>query len=234
VRATFGLLAAVTGGFNPRLNYLYGIDNIDSYQTHLQTYYNSALYIAIPTFLGILILAPQIIYILFGSEFLPGIITLRILAPLIVVFSLATVLGHVCLIIYHKERLLLLATIIGAVVNFSLNLILIPHLYHNGVAIASVICEVLVTILLILFSMKVVKICLINRLVLISLFSGVMMAGIIALLGLYIKDITIYTIVAIIAGAVIYYLTSSVLGHDISVYLKTKILNFVKFNNQRA
>ena len=104
VRASFGMMAAVTGVFNPRLNYLYGQEKLDSFRSQLQKFYDSSMFIAIPVFVGIWTLAPQVICILFGNDFLPGILTLRILAPLVVVFSLATVFGHVCLIIYQFQR----------------------------------------------------------------------------------------------------------------------------------
>ncbi len=229
VRASFGIMAAVTGVFNPRLNYLYGQEKRDSFRSQLQKFYDSSMFIAIPVFVGIWTLAPQVICILFGNDFLPGILTLRILAPLVVVFSLATVFGHVCLIIYHKEKQLLFATIIGAVVNFMFNLILIPNLYHNGVAIASVVCEVLVTVIIVLFSIKIVSIHLINRSLIISLFASIVMGSSIILLRLIVSNILLYFIVALFVGFVIYYILSCVFGHEIPLYLNNKLKAYKNF-----
>lgn len=158
VRASFGVIAAATGVFNPRLNYLYNTADRDTFKSQLQLYCHSALFLAVPASVGMFLLAPQAIVTLFGDDFVSGIPTLRILAFLIPIFSIATVFGHVCLIIYQKEKTLLCATIAGSVINFSLNLVFIPWLLHNGVAIASVISEIVVTGIMVTGSLRVVKV----------------------------------------------------------------------------
>lgn len=101
--------------------------------------------------------------VLFGTDFEPAGFTLRILSILIIVFTLATVFGHVPLVIYGKENVILVATIIGAVTNFSINSLLIPHYMNNGAAIASVVSEVLVTAILMYGSTRVMRIHILNN-----------------------------------------------------------------------
>ena len=106
---------------------------------------------------------------LFGDSFSDGIETLRLLSFLIVVFTMATVFGHIGLIIYGKERVLLYAAILGAIVNFTLNQLLIPIYSHNGAAIASLISEILVAILLVYTSLKCCRIKLLSGKLLVSM-----------------------------------------------------------------
>ena len=73
------------------------------------------------------------------------------------------VFGHIGLIIYGKEKVLLLAAVVGAIINFSLNTLLIPAYQHQGAAMASIVSECLITLLLISVSLKCCRIQLLNK-----------------------------------------------------------------------
>jgi O-antigen/teichoic acid export membrane protein len=134
-----------------------------------QRFYDIGMCVAFPVGALLFVLAPQIMTVLFGEYFSEGIETLRLLSFLMAVFTMATVFGHIGLIIYGKERVLLYAAIMGAVVNFVLNQLLIPTYSHNGAAMASLISEILVAILLVYTSLKFCRINLMNRKLLISI-----------------------------------------------------------------
>ena len=168
-RASFGMIFAIIAVFNPRLNYLYKSGSHDEYKKMFQRFYEIGMSVAFPVGALLFVLSPQIMTVLFGESFSEGIETLRLLSFLMVVFTLATVFGHIGLIIYGKERVLLYAAIMGAVVNFMLNQLLIPIYSHNGAAIASLISEILVAILLVYTSLKVCRIKLISRMLLVSI-----------------------------------------------------------------
>ena len=168
-RASFGMIFAIIAVFNPRLNYLYKSGSHEEYKTMFQRFYDIGMCVAFPVGALLFVLAPQIMTVLFGESFSEGIETLRLLSFLMAVFTMATVFGHIGLIIYGKERVLLYAAIMGAVVNFVLNQLLIPTYSHNGAAMASLISEILVAILLVYTSLKTCRINLINRKLLISI-----------------------------------------------------------------
>ena len=168
-RASFGMIFAIIAVFNPRLNYLYKSGSHEEYKTMFQRFYDIGMCVAFPVGALLFVLAPQIMTVLFGESFSEGIETLRLLSFLMAVFTMATVFGHIGLIIYGKERVLLYAAIMGAVVNFVLNQLLIPTYSHNGAAMASLISEILVAILLVYTSLKFCRINLMNRKLLISI-----------------------------------------------------------------
>lgn len=163
VRASFGMVFAAIAVFNPRLNYLYQSGGSVAYRETFQKFYNLGMYIAIPVAAGLFVLAPLVMTLLFGEAFAPGILTLRMLSCLIVVFVLASVFGHVGLIIYGKEKVLLYAAVAGAVINFTLNWILIPRYMHQGAAIASLLSECLITLMLVIVSLNCCRIELVNK-----------------------------------------------------------------------
>ena len=163
VRASFGMVFAAIAVFNPRLNYLYKTENREEYRMMFQRFYDVGMYLAIPAATGLFVFAPWVMTLMFGEAFAPGIFTLRLLSFLIIIFTFASVFGHVGLIIYGKEKYLLIAAVAGAVINFMLNRVLIPSYMHQGAAMASLISECLITILLVAVSMKCCKVQLFNR-----------------------------------------------------------------------
>lgn len=158
VRATYGVLFAIIAVFNPRLCNYYGSGKLNLYKSLFQKYYDLGILISFPAACFLFCASDYIIGLLFGPGFEPAILNLKILSVLIIVFTMATIFGHIPLIIYGKEKELLFSTIIGACVNFCLNQCLIPVLQHNGAAIASVISELLVTSIMIYFSIKIVRV----------------------------------------------------------------------------
>jgi O-antigen/teichoic acid export membrane protein len=106
------------------------------------------LLLALPCTIGLALTAEYTVPLLFGEAFLPSVDTLRILSVLVLVFSVAYFLGHIVLTATGLERKILRATIAGAIINAVANLLLIPNLQQNGAAIASVLSEVAVTVIL--------------------------------------------------------------------------------------
>ena len=136
------------------------------------------MYIAIPAAAALFMLAPLVMTLMFGDSFTPGILTLRMLSCLIIVFTLASVFGHIGLIIYGKEKVILVAAVTGAVLNFTMNRMLIPLYMHQGAAVASMISECVVTLLLVTVSLKCCKIELMNRnIALLALLSVMLCVG---------------------------------------------------------
>lgn len=157
VRALYGVLFAVVAVFNPRLSYYFGSGQMDSYNLYFRSYFDIGTLISFPSFVLLLTCSSSIIHVLFGEGFEPAVFILQILSPLVIIFMLATIFGHIPLVIYGKEKKLLFATIVGAILNFCLNQLLIPYYYHNGAAFASLFSEIIVTLIMMYYSLRVVN-----------------------------------------------------------------------------
>lgn len=215
VRAAYGVLFAATGVYNPRLSYIYGIGDKKAYKAILQKYYDMSMWLAIPAMLGLMILSDKITVLLFGIDFIPATITLKILSVLIVIFTLATVFGHIPLVIYGKERNILYATIVGAIINFSLNQLMIPFLNNNGAAIASIASETIVTFILMYSSLKFVRIKIINKNLITEIISTIIMSFIVYLINRMISNMFLCIIMSLIVGVISYVLSLLILKNDI-------------------
>lgn len=125
--------------------------------------YNFISLMTFPILGGVLVLAPSIILLFCGSGFVPSITTLRIIAPIIVFIGISNLVGLQMLYPLGKIKLVTLSTCIGATVNLTLNLILIPLMAQNGAAVATVIAELSVAIAQLLMVRKLIPFSLINK-----------------------------------------------------------------------
>lgn len=125
--------------------------------------YNFISLMTFPILGGVLVLAPSIILLFCGSGFVPSITTLRIIAPIIVFIGISNLVGLQMLYPLGKIKLVTFSTCIGATVNLTLNLILIPNLAQNGAAVATVIAELSVAVAQFFMVRKLIPFSLINK-----------------------------------------------------------------------
>lgn len=126
--------------FFPRLSYYYQRDRNKFHQL-LQLGIELQMFICVPVSICVLILAPQIVTILFDKAFLPTAETIRILAILIVVQSFSYLIGYQVLMATGNEKEQIPTFFVAVIINMALNAFLIPVWANNGAAIASVISE---------------------------------------------------------------------------------------------
>lgn len=140
-----------------------------------------------------------------GYDKVPNL--LIILALLIPIIGVSNVIGIQYLITTKREKLLTRSVCIGAIVNFVFNLIFIPYMYSYGAAIASVISELVITILQLWYIRKELNIGKIFRLAPKYLFSGIIMLIVLALLNDIFPSGILYTCIMILSGFTVYMLS---------------------------
>lgn len=148
VRMVYTLVIALVAVFYPRISLCYKQKDQEAANDLLNRGTKILLLLALPCTLGLFLTAEDVVPLLFGAEFSPAVSTLRLLCILILIFSLAYFLGHIVLTAAGLERMILRATIAGAAVNVCANFALIPVLRQDGAAIASVLSELAVTVIL--------------------------------------------------------------------------------------
>lgn len=100
-----------------------------------------------PMMVGIIMLAPDIIMIVSGKDYLPAIPSFRILMTACLFSFFAYLFAQCILIPYRKEKNFFIATIVSAIVNISLNFILIPFFHEIGAAITTLLAELITMVL---------------------------------------------------------------------------------------
>ena len=114
------------------------------YSNRLQKLYDLLAWLAIGIAVPVTFLSHEIIYILYGSEFAPAapVLTIYIWAGVAVFLAVAS---SQYLVNENLTKLLFLRTLVGMIINVSLNLILIPVYGIVGSAIATLVSYTAVT-----------------------------------------------------------------------------------------
>jgi O-antigen/teichoic acid export membrane protein len=129
----------------PRLSNMVARDEMEEFKKLSLKATRYTIAVSVPICVGLILMAPTLIYLFCGSSYQPSVITLQILSPIIVFISLSY-LGCQFLFPQGKENIMMITASVGAVSNFILNLIFIPKYSHNGAALATLIAEFLVLV----------------------------------------------------------------------------------------
>ncbi len=140
-----GLFTAFTNVMLPRMSSLLANREKDHFQKLVSRSFSMMATFSIPLILCSMILAPQIIYILSGPGYEGAILPMRIIMPAAFAVGIAQVLAIQVLMPMKKDKLLLVASVIGAVVSLLINLLLVPHVGSVGSAVVLLCSEVVVT-----------------------------------------------------------------------------------------
>ena len=143
------LLTAVTSlgtVMLPRLSNLVKQGDMDSFHRLAKKSYNFIVTMSLPICGGLIILAPSLIRIFSGETFTPAIPTLQIISPIIVAIGISNLIGIQVLYPLGKIKIVTISTLVGAIINCTLNFLLIPIYAQDGAAIATVCAEICVTI----------------------------------------------------------------------------------------
>lgn len=154
VRMTYTVVIALVAVFYPRISLCYKQKDYETGNALINRGTQILLLLALPCVSGLFTTAEYVVPLLFGAAFSPAISTLQILSVLILIFSIAYFLGHIILTATGMERMILRATVTGALVNVCANFALIPVLKQDGAAIASVLSELAVTAILLFYARK--------------------------------------------------------------------------------
>ena len=223
VRMTYTVVIALVAVFYPRISMYYKQKNQEGCNALLSRGTQILLLLALPCALGLALTADNIVPLLFGEAFLPSIGTLRILSILVLIFSVAYFLGHIVLTATGMERMILRACIAGAVLNTVVNLLLIPGMKQDGAAIASVLSEIAVTVILLWYARKYYKLTIGRRYVGSVCAALVCMAAATVLLSRLIeKDWMVLPVIA--AAAVVYFGVLLLLRNELMMELFHKVI----------
>lgn len=215
VKILITFITALAGVLLPRLSYHHIRGEEEQCSILVSNIFQIMCFLYVPCQIGIFLLADPIIFLLFGDSFAPARVTLRIASCLICSLGFSNLFGTQVLLTYGKEKLLLLTTLVGAITNFPLNLLLIPIYNQNGAAIASVISETAVTLASFYFAKKFVHLRLQKRFIFGTLCSALMLILTVVWIESFALTAFLKLFLSVIVGAFVYFLTNMLLKNPI-------------------
>ncbi len=141
------LITAAGSVLIPRLSFYIRQNEESKWQKLLETFYNYVFLISVPAAVGLFMLSDNIIMLFSGNGFVSAGLTMKILTPIVLVITFSITTNQQTLLSMGKEKLMLIATSAGAVVNLTLNSFLIPLYAENGAAGATVAAETVVAVI---------------------------------------------------------------------------------------
>jgi O-antigen/teichoic acid export membrane protein len=209
-KALLGIVTTLGTVLLPRLSNYISNGEIESFNTVAGKSSRFVITMAMPIVLCMIFSAPQLISVMCGSEFLPAIPTIQIISPIILFIGLSNLVGLQVLYSQGKEKFVIISTSCGAVTNFILNLILIPHFAQNGAALATVIAEFVVVATMMIIGRAFIPFKVLNKYnYSIALYSNIIVIPILLIQRLDYSDFVLLFFEMIAAGLLYFLLLMS-------------------------
>lgn len=156
VNIVLTLVTAVSAVFLPRLSYVFNNDR-EKYGSLLTSGLKIVLILALPCCAGLFLVADELVPVFFGDLFIPAVRTLKILSILIIIKGVGDLLCYQAIISTGNEKHLIKSRVLASAANILLNSLLIPRYAQDGAAIASVVSEVIVNGVMLVYSLSIAK-----------------------------------------------------------------------------
>ena len=141
---TFSSLNMVLGS---RIAYLFAEEKYDEIKERIRDSINYILFMGIGICFGLSGVAKRFVPIFLGPGYDRVIVMLMLMSPIVVIIGVSNCLGSQYYTPSGNRKLSAKFIIIGALVNLTLNLILIPRYWGYGAIVASLIAELVITVL---------------------------------------------------------------------------------------
>lgn len=146
-----GFFTAFTNVMLPRMSSLLADGKNERFQDLINHSFLVMTTFCVPMVLCAIVLAPQIIYVLSGPGYEGAILPMRIIMPSAFAVGVAQVLAIQLLMPMKKDRILLIASIIGASFSLLINCVVVPILGCVGSSIVLLSSEVVVTLTYVIY-----------------------------------------------------------------------------------
>lgn len=128
----------------PRFSFYLAHDEKYKYDNTFSNIYNVLLLLISPVAVGLFVEAKKVLVVVAGEEYISGACSLRILCVAIAFGVLSCLYCYSVLMPNRLEKYFLYSTIIAAIMNILLNVVLIPYFNMAGAAATTLIAEAVV------------------------------------------------------------------------------------------
>ena len=141
-----GIISSFTNVMMPRMSILLANNNKEDFYALINKSLTLIITISIPLIVFSIIMAPHIVRIISGMGYEGAVIPMQVIMPSIILVGIAQVFTIQILIPMEADRILLFASIIGALVSLSFNVLIVPSWGSIGSALVLLFSELVVTI----------------------------------------------------------------------------------------
>ena len=147
----------------PRLSMYYGSGKIKEFKYTAQKVYDAITALVMPAVIGLICVSKQVVLVISGEAYISAESSLRILCVALFFCIYGWFFSQCVLMPAQKEKTILAATCVSAIVNITLNFYLIPIWKENAAAFTTVVAEFIMFFVCVIYGLKITKIELLNR-----------------------------------------------------------------------
>lgn len=190
----------------PRMSNEFINGDFDKLKQHIIKSFRFATYLATPIMFGLIGVSNKFVPWFFGNEFIKTSYFILAISPVLIFIGWNNVIGIQVMLPMGKEKQFTVAVTAGAILNFIMNLILIPRYYGLGASIDSVLAELLILLIEIYYMKEFLPLKKMFQHTLKYWISSIFMFIIVIIIGKYIKlsHDYYYTVLQIIVGGIVY------------------------------
>lgn len=217
------LVTAMSAVFMPRLSYTFQHDR-EKFTELISLGTKVILLLAVPACVGMMLVAEDLIVVVFGELFKPATLALQIMAIVIVIMGVGDLLCYQAIISSGKEKMLIRSRIVAGVANIIVNMLLIPKFQHVGAAVATVVSEVIVNAMLLKHSFALTKPKIGKSFLESLLTSTAAMLVAVVLVQRFVGGEMVSLAVSVCLGVTVYFATLILLRNEVLKMMLDKIL----------
>lgn len=145
VKIVMTLVTSLGTVMMPRVANLFKQNEMDKVINYLSKSFRFVFFLSFPMMFGLMAVSCNIVPWFFGSGYGKVVPNMIVVAPILLLIALSNIMGTQYLLPTGRQKEYTLSVVTGCVVNFTLNLLLIPNFLSIGAAVATVIAESSVT-----------------------------------------------------------------------------------------
>jgi O-antigen/teichoic acid export membrane protein len=138
----------------PQISSAYKDGDFDKIKNLINKSFNFVCTFGVPICIGMIIMGPFLIRIIFGKAFSPSILPLQLLSPIIIIIGMTNIFIWQILSPLGMDKKVLTVVVLGMIVSLILNFATIPYFSQNGAAISNTFTELTVMITSLFFVKK--------------------------------------------------------------------------------
>lgn len=237
INIPLGIITALGTVMLPKMSNLLSNGHENESKKYISMSIKFAMFIAFGSMWGLIGIAPVFIPIFLGNEFIKCVDVMPVLSVTIVFIAWANVIRTQFLIPKKKDKIYIISTFLGALINVILNLLLIVKYGAKGAAIATIFAEGSVAVYQTIMVRKELNIIGYIWKSTFFIIPGLIMCLVIKYLGNLLGQSVLTGIIQIVLGGAIYCIVSAIYLYAIKdeLIISIKNSNFIqKFFKKRT
>lgn len=232
IRLLLAIITSLGTVMVPRMANMFATNNKEKINFYMLKSFNFIIFLSIPMMLGLITISDYFVPTFFGEGYEKVSILLKVISPMLIIVGLNNVTGVQFLLPTKRQKEFTIAVLIGAIINFILNLIFIPIFKSIGASFTSLLAETVVLIIELIYCRKYVNVKEIIKFSTKKIFAGIIMFLIVMIVPFVVNNL-ITLILKILIGILIYLIILWIMKDDFLKFLFEKIMVILKKQSKK-